>query len=847
MSGWRVARRLAIRQSRRRPGRTALIVALIGLPIAGVIVATTTARTTVVTDRQTWRWQSGHADSVAFPYAGEPDPVAAVEGIVATLPSGSRAVVSRTVTDLVRRSDGSLADVEVTDLPLTDPLVDGVRVLRSGRAPATSGEAAVSPGVLRAARARVGDTITLARSNRPVRITGTVVNPAALDSVVAVVGGGLDPRRPNTLTRIYADFPAGSPGFAGMFRDWRESRFAIAYAPTDDGFAPAAQPENLQSIRLFGGVALVVAALVAAAAFAVGNRRHLRELGLLSAAGARPQHLVRVMAVEGVMLGVLGALAGLAAGLVGVAALHPHLERLTNHVTGGPRIAIVDVAAVAGFGVVAAALAAWASARTAYWLPTLAALAGRRPLGRVPRYVPVIGLGLAAGGIGLIVWVGALSFGADLWWLSLGGTVAVVLGATALTPWVVSGLEPLSRRLRGPSRLALRSLARQRIRTAAVVAAVMAAGSLAVGGSTALLGGEALAAEALFMPRDKVFVSGSRTGDIFGTEVVAPEAVEAAARVIPGSVHAVMPRALAPAPVDAHPARRWSFLQLRLPVRPFPNPFGAQMGGSVMPVNDLVVDRPGVLAAFGAPAGAGAALAGADAIVFAPTASGPPLTATVVVDRAESGSLSVALVRTDRKDLWATAVIKPAAATRLGLQAVPSGAIVRAPRPLTAAQRRALDAVSLSLGQPNDAGRSVSLDFARPPASTQTVRTLALAGALAMTLLVVGLGLALVAAESRHEQALLRALGARPRATRRTRVAQAVTLAGLGGLLAVPVGFGPTAAFLAGPGNRPVVFPTTAALAVALAIPLAVAIAVALAGRVTGARPVSAGLLSEES
>lgn len=103
-----------------------------------------------------------------------------------------------------------------------------------------------------------------------------------------------------------------------------------------------------------------------------------------------------------------------------------------------------------------------------------------------------------------------------------------------------------------------------------------------------------------------------------------------------------------------------------------------------------------------------------------------------------------------------------------------------------------------------------------------------------------------MAAESRQEQALLRALGARPRVVRRTRVVQAVTLAGLGGALAVPVGFGPTAAFLAGPGNRPVLFPTAAAVAVAVAIPLTVAVAVALAGRISSARPFGTTLLSED-
>lgn len=266
-----------------------------------------------------------------------------------------------------------------------------------------------------------------------------------------------------------------------------------------------------------------------------------------------------------------------------------------------------------------------------------------------------------------------------------------------------------------------------------------------------------------------------------------------------------------------------------------------------MPLGDLWMDTPGLLDVLDAPVGAAAALAAVDAIVLAPITTRGPVTGTLVIERTDSGTLPVALVRTGREELWGKVIFKPAAVTRLGLQAVPSGAMVRSPRPLTAGQRRALDALSVSLGQRNNTGPWVQLTFGRPGPSTRTLRTLALAGALVLTLLVVGLGLALVAAESRQEQALLRALGARPRAVRRTRVVQAVTLAGLGGVLAVPVGFGPTAAFLAGPGNRPVVFPTAAALVVALAIPLIVAIAVAFASWAANARPVSAGLLSGES
>lgn len=850
MSSWRLAGRLAVRQARRRPARTALVVGLIGLPVAGVVVASTVARTTAIRAEQTGRWQTGTADAVVSVHAvaGQPDPVAATEAVVAALPAGSRALVTHFASELVRRHDGGFAEVGISDLPLADPLAAGVRLLRSGRAPAGPGEAAVSPAVLRAARAGVGDTITLARAGSAVRITGTVVNPAELDARIAVVTAGIDARSPAAVTSVYVDFPPGTPHHIPVLRNGPRLPMGGSIRPLSYGRDP--EPEHLPLIRLFGGVALAVAAIVAAAAFAVSNRRHLRDLGLLSAAGARPNHLVRIMAVEGIVLGVAGAAAGVAVGLLGVAALAPHLDRLANHVTGGPRVAVGDLAAVAGPAVVAAALAAWTSARTAYWLPTLAALAGRRPLGRVPRYVPLTGLGLAGAGIGLIAWVGALDFGGDLWWFSLAGAVAVVLGATALSPWAVSGLEPLSRRLRGTPRLALRSLARQRIRSAAVVAAVMAAGALTVGGSTVLLGGDAQAAADSFpTPRDQVLLTATRYDEATRSTkwVVIPETVDAAVRALPGAVQAVRTRLLTPPSPDASGRARFSPVWLRLPAGQSWWPSRPGEGPPLSELHTLWADGPGLFDALGAPSGTDRALAAADAVTFAPTAAGAPVQATLLVGRDALGTLSLAVVRTERADLWGNVVVAPATVARLGLLAGPADTVVRAPRPLTAGQRRHLDDLSLSLGRRGDLNADVWFSFHRPAPSSRALRTLAVAAALAFTLAVVALGLALVAAESRQEQALLRALGARPRAARRTRVVQALTLAGLGGGLAVPVGFGATAAYLAGPDTRPVHFPTGTAIAVAVAIPLAVALATALAARVTGARPLGAALLSEES
>ena len=152
-----------------------------------------------------------------------------------------------------------------------------------------------------------------------------------------------------------------------------------------------------------------------------------------------------------------------------------------------------DQLAVFTVGVVAATLAALIPARTAARMPTLAALAGRRPQHPVPRRLVLAGLAGVAVGLGLLalaVLGSASATSGDLWaFVAILGGVCELLGACAIAPALVARLEPLAGRVRGSWRLAARGLARNRARTGAVVSAVAAAGALAVV-STALVRGE---------------------------------------------------------------------------------------------------------------------------------------------------------------------------------------------------------------------------------------------------------------------------------------------------------------------------------------------------------------------
>ena len=72
--------------------------------------------------------------------------------------------------------------------------------------------------------------------------------------------------------------------------------------------------------------------LLSVASFSVLAQRRLRALGMLSAIGATERNLRLVMIVNGLVVGVVGALAGVALGLAAWFAYAPTLQRDTGHV-----------------------------------------------------------------------------------------------------------------------------------------------------------------------------------------------------------------------------------------------------------------------------------------------------------------------------------------------------------------------------------------------------------------------------------------------------------------------------------------------------------------------------------
>ena len=129
-------------------------------------------------------------------------------------------------------------------------------------------------------------------------------------------------------------------------------------------------------------VFLLLASLVAAAGFAVVAQRRLRQLGMLTAVGATPNHVRLVLVTNGALAGALAAVGGTIAGLAVWVAVGPTLESAVDHRIDRLSIPWGLIALTALLAVLVATAAAWWPARTAARVPVMLALSdGRRGRG----------------------------------------------------------------------------------------------------------------------------------------------------------------------------------------------------------------------------------------------------------------------------------------------------------------------------------------------------------------------------------------------------------------------------------------------------------------------------------
>ncbi|HEX2626468.1 MAG TPA: ABC transporter permease [Candidatus Limnocylindrales bacterium] len=780
MAGTRALARIGWRDITRHRLRSLLIVLLIGLPVAAMVGGIAILRTTEVGPERWATARYGQADLLAqgvgtidlLRPALPPDSVFEpyVEGQVRLVVPGSRPSATLRAIDI-------------------QGLAAGIYTLVDGRTPAGAAEAAVTGEVARIAKVGIGGRIAVeGQADRT--IVGIIENPLYLGDRSVLVDPATyvptDMDSAGWLVRLpNGEDPAA---YGGVIKDPVTGEpVSSIEVRGQSGSSADASP----TILILGTMALVEAALIASAAFAVSIRRRQRELGLLAAAGATPGQLSRSVLLEAMLLGLLACVVGVIGGLAAALAFHPFLDDLTQHRNPPLIVDLSGIVAPMAIGLVASVVAAWLPARSVSRTPVLLALSGRRPAHRSAGRGLWLGVVVVAIGLGLTIAGATFEFddGDIRQYLIMGGAVLGTLGFGACAPWLLEQLDKIARRLPLTPRIAFRDTARARSRNAPIVTAVLAglAAVIAIGAWSASRDAEELRGWRPTLWPDQVRIGGD------GGSEAAQEL-----RGEPGVVAVMKIGTLVPTEAGAS-----VFFTL---------PDARDVNGKLINMNDGCTNCPPDHFAPYQLMHPSAATPELLALAHAEDAAADLAAGRVVVvtDRLASASiLSIIAYAPDGTE-------EPAMAVPVRVIAVPvsGGILPDVFIPDALAQRLGMVQADVNDYGPDtyvvqydhdvsqgDFDRATAiaarhLDTAAwldsaPVRPGQGFRLLLIAMVLLFSLSVTGIALALGEAESRPDQRTLLSLGAEPRLRRRIAAARAAVLAFVAGLLAVPAGLLP--------------------------------------------------------
>jgi putative ABC transport system permease protein len=335
------------------------------------------------------------------------------------------------------------------------PFGQPMLALVSGRYPTGPGQVAVTDGVAAAFNLKIGEVWHQDGTARTV--VGIVQNPQSLLDEFALVAPG-QVSHPTQVTVLF-DAPRASSSFSGANVQTRASASASA--------GNALNPETI--VLGLATVGMLLIALVAVGGFTVLAQRRLRSLGMLGSLGATDRNIRLVVRANGVLVGVVGALAGAAVGLATWLAYRPRAEADAHHVIGAFQLPWAVIGPAMALAVVATYVAASRPARSITRIPIVTALSGRPA---APKQVHRS----AVPGVILLV-VAALAF----WYTGKNngagpalilGFVSLIAAVILLSPVCLAALARLGRRAPIAVRLALRDLARYRARSASALAAI---------------------------------------------------------------------------------------------------------------------------------------------------------------------------------------------------------------------------------------------------------------------------------------------------------------------------------------------------------------------------------------
>ncbi|AJF66087.1 ABC transporter permease [Streptomyces vietnamensis] len=537
LHSWRAAIRIARRDAWRSKGRSALVLAMIALPILGVSALDLTYRSSELSPAERVERSIGAADArfkdatvggvpifqdpagegstPVKDYKDEPWPSGSID-VTKAIPAGSTVLTDRTGSAKLTTTHGLLM-TEVRELKASDPIARGIMTLLEGRHPEKDDEVMATSHFLESSGLSVGSTLSARNFDRPYRIVGSYELPDSLDAdqVNALPGAFLAPygkavekagvpapqdsvsylvRRPggftwNTVKEI------NTKGVTVVSRAVLLDPPAKSEVPLfqKEGFggyesSQAASAADLASLATVVGLAMLEICLLAGPAFAVGARRSRRQLGLVGANGGARSHIRAIVLSGGLVIGLAAAVTGIVLALILTLVLQPVLEDTMGQRFGAFDIRPLELLGIALLAVLTGLLAAIVPAFTASRQTVLASLTGRRGVRRSSRVLPVIGL------VALLIGGAVALFGSmvsEQVALVAAGSALAELGVVAMTPTLVGLFGRTGRWLPLSPRLALRDAVRNRGRTAPAVAAVLAAVAGTVAVTTYMAGREA--------------------------------------------------------------------------------------------------------------------------------------------------------------------------------------------------------------------------------------------------------------------------------------------------------------------------------------------------------------------
>lgn len=844
MHSWIVALRFARREVRRAKGRTALIVAMIGLPIGALSFVAAIADMAMLTPSEHLARDMGTAsasiewssDRIAqsLHSAANVDGVGAAPSthtatdVLALLPAGST-VSQSWEAPIAMHTAGGIGTLSANGIDTTSPLTAGMVRVVDGRTPRAADEVALSPQALARLGARVGGTVHTVASNTPFTVVGTVEVGGHIDETMLFATSeppGSVPSQTNLKRWLVGQ---ATPVLGDEVRALNQhgifvtSRALVLHPPPRPlVHVTGSDVQAFGVTTLLVGLAVLEVVLLAGPAFAVGARRRQRELALVAAAGGAPSTLRRIVLADGVVCGVIASVVGLALGLGLAFGGRGMMEASwSDSRFGGYRIYPWAVLGVVGVAVVIGLLGALLPALSAGRQDIVASLSGRRGVAHASRRWLVAGVVFVAVGVALAV------FGAyrDKSGAMLAGLAIVEFGLVMCTPAFVGVIARLGRFLPVAPRLALRDAARRRAAAAPAIAAVMAAVAGSVAISVYVTGQRAanppVYERSLPMGTVSMTTMDANTGEYVTAPVASLERV----------VHTVLPNATA-IPVQILSCRGASPTGLcnasqylpddrRCPFQPWDvlskvdqrraladrrcDALTLTSAVAFFGSQPIVTDSRTVVAAVSGLVGhrleAATAVLRAGGILVSDPEYVENGKALLAWDDGTGKShpdrvLTVPAYAVDTDVRWDMPVYSPKIVADEHNTTVSAGILATPERVPSQADADALDA--LTLNSTPEVSLYVERGFPYSSDDKGSVSLLLAAAAAAIALAAAAIATGLAAADSRRDLITLGAVGATPRVRRILSLAQAAVISGTGSLIGVVVGFGAAAAILTG-------------------------------------------------